>query len=645
MFIHKEQIRKSIESLKSFHPFYGITFLVCKQAGLSIGSTIKFPINKKETEFLDQYFKPEKNSKYYYQVFKTSKPSNRWLSPKYASSSSQSTRTRGDLAHAFIHEKDTDIWGWQSNYVEILSSHLTQKNQNLIPAFYLSIWLYRERDWPSNTKFRDIIDIFFEEFLITQNEKELLFNSSLPEDISSNQLFQNELTSSFDLQSIIGKPPDSPVEEGGTLYMLEIQGVGPAHKLVFKPGERLTLITGDNGLGKTFILDCSWWSLTNKWAGLQAYPQASVKEAWIKFQISGDSNAETIRVSYDWQTQTWKAPKKRPTIPGLLVYAKVDGSFAFWDPAREYLAIQEFGEDEATSHPYIFTKEEVWDGSNVKIRGRNIPFINGLLEDWVQWQSRPETSPFNTLKKVLARLSPPSQSDLGTLYPGEPIRIPLNSKLIPTIKHLYGTIPIIYASAGVRRIITLAYLIVWAWEEHKIQSNLIRKQPQKRMVILIDELEAHLHPQWQRAILAALLDVREDLENNLQMQLIVATHSPMIMASVETRFNTTTDKLFLLEINKNRLLNGEVQVQLNQLPFIRQGRIDSWLTSEVFGLSQSRSIEGEQAIHSAKLLQEQDAPNSEEVKNISNKLRNTLSENDEFWPRWLFFARQHGALL
>jgi hypothetical protein len=119
----------------------------------------------------------------------------------------------------------------------------------------------------------------------------------------------------------------------------------------------------------------------------------------------------------------------------------------------------------------------------------------------------------------------------------------------------------------------------------------------------------------------------------------------MIMASVETRFNTTTDKLFLLEINKNGLLNGEVQVQLNQLPFIRQGRIDSWLTSEVFGLSQSRSIEGEQAIRSAKLLQEQDAPNSEEVKNISNKLRNTLSENDEFWPRWLFFARQHGALL
>jgi hypothetical protein len=142
-----------------------------------------------------------------------------------------------------------------------------------------------------------------------------------------------------------------------------------------------------------------------------------------------------------------------------------------------------------------------------------------------------------------------------------------------------------------------------------------------------------------------LLDVREDLENNLQMQLIVATHSPMIMASVETRFNTTTDKLFLLEINKNGLLNGEVQVQLNQLPFIRQGRIDSWLTSEVFGLSQSRSIEGEQAIRSAKLLQEQDAPNSEEVKNISNKLRNTLSENDEFWPRWLFFARQHGTLL
>ena len=28
---------------------------------------------------------------------------------------------------------------------------------------------------------------------------------------------------------------------------------------------RLNLITGDNGLGKSFLLDVAWWALTRKW--------------------------------------------------------------------------------------------------------------------------------------------------------------------------------------------------------------------------------------------------------------------------------------------------------------------------------------------------------------------------------------------
>ncbi len=645
MFLKIEQIRESLEPLKFIHPFYGITFLVCKKASLPIGDTIQFPINARETEFLDEYFKPERNSKYYYQVFKTSNPSKRWLSPKYASSGSQSTRTRGDLANAFIHPKKTDIWGWQSNYVEVLRDHLTRTRESLIPTFHVAVWLYRENNWFPDATARDIVNTFLEEFLITDHEKELLFDSSIPEDNVLDQLFQDEKISSRDLQAIVGKPPDSTPEEGGTLRLLEIQGVGPAKRLVFQPGKRLTLITGDNGLGKTFLLDCAWWALTGKWAGLQAYPMSNSRkhEPVIGFQISGDSESESIRVSYDWQTQSWKPPKKRPTIPGLLVYAKVDGSFAVWDPAKEYLALQDIGENDTTPRPFVFTKDEVWDGRDIEVGGRRITFINGLLQDWIQWQSRQENSPFSTLEKVLERLSPPSQSDLGILRPGEPVRIPYDVRSIPTIEHSYGRVPIVYTSAGVRRVITLAYLIVWAWEEHKIQSQLIRKKPQKRMVILIDELEAHLHPQWQRVILSALLDVREDLATDLQVQLMVATHSPMIMASVESRFDEKLDKLFRLDLAKTDLLSNEIE--LIQLPFIRQGRIDAWLTSDVFGLGQPRSIEGEQAIQAAKALQEEDNPSSQDVQKVSDQLRKYLAEDDEFWSRWLFFARQHGASL
>lgn len=643
MFFKTERIRDSLDSLKSLHPFYGITFLACKKESLPVGEAIQFPINTVEKDFLDQYFKPDEDSNFYYQVFHTSNPSKRWLSPKYPSSGSQSTRTRGKFANAFIHPTTTE-WGWRSDYIKVLQNNLVQTGKDSIPTFHMAVWFFRDKKWSFDTTANDIIEFFFNEFLINENEKEALFSTSIPAENLLDNLFQEKETSWRELRSIIGSPPDSMPEEGGTLRLLEIQGVGPAKKLSFEPGERLTLITGDNGLGKTFLLDCVWWALTGKWAGLQAYPTANTqkKTPTIKFQISGDSDSESIQVHYDWKTQSWKPPKKRPTIPGLLVYAKVDGSFAVWDPAKEYLASQELNESLSTPRPYVFTRDEVWNG---QIGSRKNPLINGLIQDWILWQSRPETFPFDTLKKVLRRLSPPTQSDLGILRPGKPVRVPYDPRLIPTIEHSYGSVPIVYTSAGVRRVITLAYLIVWAWEEHKIQSRLIQKEPQRRMVILVDELEAHLHPQWQRVILSALLDVREDLENDLQVQLIIATHSPLVMASVETKYDTNVDKLFHLDLPNESSLNIDSDVELKEMPFIRRGRIDAWLTSDIFGLGLASGIPREEAIEAAKRLQNQENPDSADIRLVSEKLKQSLAEDDNFWPRWIFFAEQHGVQL
>lgn len=640
MFLSIDQIKSSLANLEKVHPFYGITFLVLKKLELPIGSTIEFSLDAENKKFLDRYYKPDVNSAWYYRVFRISDKSKRWLKPDYASSGLQSINTR-EFRDALDHPKDS--WGWKQKYVEVLKAKL-YKGQK-IPVFHLSVWLYREKEWSLKTLPKNIVDFFISDFLLTPEEEEELFDLSTPKPEEVARIFQANRVTWEELRAYLGKPPDSAPEEGGTLRLLEIQGVGPAKKLVFQPGERLTLITGDNGLGKTFLLDCAWWVLTGKWAGLQAYPMLDTRknDPTIKFQISGDSESESIKVSYNWQTQSWKPPKKRPTIPGLLVYAKVDGSFAVWDPAKEYLAIQELGENDSTPRPFVFTRDEVWNGRDIEIGGRRTTFINGLLQDWIQWQSTSESSPFNTLKKVLERLSPPEQSDLGILRPGKPVRIPYDVRLIPTIEHSYGSVPILYTSAGVRRVITLAYLIVWAWEEHKIQSKLIRKEPQRRMVILIDELEAHLHPQWQRVILSALLDVRKDLESDLQVQLMVATHSPLVMASVEVRFNESVDKLFHLDLPRENLLNSEVE--LKELPFIRRGRVDAWLTSDVFGLGLASSLERESAIQRAKDLQDQENPNIEEIRLISEKLKKALAEDDNFWPRWIFFAEKHGVQL
>jgi hypothetical protein len=260
--------------------------------------------------------------------------------------------------------------------------------------------------------------------------------------------------------------------------------------------------------------------------------------------------------------------------------------------------------------------------------------IEGLLRDWVAWQRNPDQTVFEIFKRVLRRLSPP---DMGALLPGEPVRLPFQPREIPTLVHHFGEVPIIHESAGIRRIVTIAYLLVWTWNEHRIYLGLAKKVPQDKIVVLIDEMEAHLHPRWQRVVLPALLDVTGILSRTMQPQIIVATHSPMVLASLESSFSDASDRLFHLQLTPDH------ETRFREVRFIKYGRIDEWLTSDLFELLQPRSREGEQAIELAKGLLSKDRPSAEAIKGVSELLKKSLAEDDEFWPRWLYFTEQKGV--
>ena len=442
-------------------------------------------------------------------------------------------------------------------------------------------------------------------------------------------------------------------DKGGTLSLLELRGVGPAKVLRFEPAERVNLITGDNGLGKTFLLECAWWALSGTWTGSPAHPRPDAKkdEPRITFRAPDSSGKlQNYTGRYYWRERPfWHPEQGKPRIPGFLIYAKVDEGFAISDPAIDKWggvsrATIEASEPQLASSGFLnFARDTVLEGLHVNVKGATKFLSNGLISDWVNWQNTPETSPFGTLKKVLRRLSPPDVGDLGPLEPGKPVRVHGDSRWIPTIKHPYGDVPLIYASAGVRRIVALAYLIVWAWEEHKTQAELIRDEPQRRMVILVDEMEAHLHPQWQRVILPALLAVQEDLEADLQIQFLITTHSPLVMASMESRFDTEKDKIFHLDLIRHGSTDGEVTLVLEELDFVRRGPVDSWLMSEVFEMRHARSLEAEQAIEDAKNLQMKDKVTTDEVREVTERLVKYLAGTDKFWPRWTFFAEKHGV--
>lgn len=66
------------------------------------------------------------------------------------------------------------------------------------------------------------------------------------------------------------------------LESLHLQNIGPAAEMNMDLAPRLNLITGDNGLGKSFLLDVAWWALTRTWAREMVIPGPGMKVDFIR---------------------------------------------------------------------------------------------------------------------------------------------------------------------------------------------------------------------------------------------------------------------------------------------------------------------------------------------------------------------------
>lgn len=429
------------------------------------------------------------------------------------------------------------------------------------------------------------------------------------------------------------------------LHLLELVNVGPASRMAVEFGERLNLLTGDNGLGKSFLLDIAWWALTRKWPaelnkalpiGLMAKPY-EIGKATIEFAFTGKSKEEHYVSTFDRKVQAWTGRAGRPPNPGLVLYAQVDGSFALWDPARNYWRTK--GDIDVQDRPpaYVFSPREVWDGLRDEERGL---LCNGLISDWAGWQKEKGTA-FKSLRSALVTMSPSGDEKIE---PGELTRISLDDpRDIPTLKMPYGqSVPVLHASAGIRRIIALAYLLVWSWEEHRKASKLLGQETTSQIIFLIDEIESHLHPKWQRRIIDALLNVMKTLTKKAGTQLIAATHSPLVMASVEPFFDSRTDAWFDLDLTVGK--NEKCTVELTKRQFVRRGDVCNWLMSEAFDLPSARSLEAERVLERAAKAMSDESFNAKKAKELDTELRKVLGDTDPFWMRWRFVAQKRGWL-
>ena len=418
------------------------------------------------------------------------------------------------------------------------------------------------------------------------------------------------------------------------LKSLEFRAVGPAPQLgPIGFGPRLNLLTGDNGLGKTFLLDSAWWALTGTWPDRPAWPHESSgpdHPARIVAEVEGKTTESPLDSTYDYRNQYWPLPPGRPANPGLVLYFRVDGQFSLWDPSQHYWRRNKGLGVDAPDRPDALhlAAGEVWNSIPAP-DGRII--CRGLIDDWVSWQQTMSPE-FDHLMSVVQALSPMEVR----AAPPRQVWVDDNRKY-PCLSLSYGEVPLTLTSAGMKRILALAYLLVWAWHAHQRAAKLIRQPTERRMIILFDEPETHLHPQWQRRLLPALMTAVAGLDPDLSVQLLVSTHSPLVLASTESIFDPQRDAMFHFEFD------GQGGAAVARMSWSQRGDVTNWLVSPVFGLDQARAVEAEEAIESAERFMRGEADKNpvdlQTWDQLNARLAAVLSGSDRFWPRWVARSR------
>lgn len=399
------------------------------------------------------------------------------------------------------------------------------------------------------------------------------------------------------------KPGDRPP----TAYFLslEVENVrcfGPKQKLDLSDGNGRpapwTIILGVNGTGKTTLLQCIvGFDIKQEEVGLEigsetknpvslknakiqsrrllsnqfgTIPRTAATEGFVAVQTGFNADAnKDYSINSTYLYINYKKEAKQYLLGGAVFITKDEqypvvfaygagrkvGTIAFIEPVPN---------DDATNTLYLDTAElrnpEEW----LLYLDYSVSKNKALIS-----QSERRDQACGILKQVLWEIE-----DIRFI-PGEGVR----PKPRVEFKTPYGWVPFRQLGYGYQSLAT------WVAD---FASRMVERYPESKnplaepAVVLVDEIDLHLHPKWQRE----LMDRLTNLFPNTQF--IATAHSPLVVQAAANA------NLAVLR------REGDHVVIDNDVDYIRNWRVDQILTSDLFGLDSARPP------HIAKLLAERD---------------------------------------
>ncbi|URQ85564.1 AAA family ATPase [Pseudoalteromonas sp. SCSIO 43088] len=284
---------------------------------------------------------------------------------------------------------------------------------------------------------------------------------------------------------------------------INITGVGGIENLDLTLDPKMNIICGPNGIGKTTILESVAHTFSNGRTNILKR-NAKCEKSHISAKVDIDGAERASNVEF-----TEFMPSQQAHIYGLndlsrkLLSLKINRTF-------EYQPLKAVGKD--TEKPNGST----WGEARVGVNLNDVKnwFVNRYLY-----------SPHGTLTTTQIanyELARDSFSALNKNFTFSRVDASTNEILVNTPS---GEIYYEYLSSGFKSCLSIIFGIIKEIEFRFVDPKIKAKDFDG--IILIDEVELHLHPEWQAVIASVLTEVFPDA------QFICTTHSPHIIQSAQ----------------------------------------------------------------------------------------------------------------
>jgi AAA domain, putative AbiEii toxin, Type IV TA system/AAA domain len=377
-----------------------------------------------------------------------------------------------------------------------------------------------------------------------------------------------------------------------------------------------TLILGDNGVGKTTLLKSLVWmtpveefnEAIKAGAGISGVAHKPAMDDFENAQfeqLNGKHGSLRLKVGASIAIDTslgQKFAKAHEIFYSVSVTFKEDGDIM--GISTEYAGLPQF----ETLNLFAYSAGRHMGINNFEQASLKSPTANlfsesGDLYDAEQILSNLEFSSLREggdgkstrllakVKQVLADLLPDIKSTEHIIV-NPPINAEgtLNAHLVEIITP-YGKVPLTELSLGYKTMMAwiLDLALRMLWRNPEMDDPL--SQP---AVVLVDEIDLHLHPKWQRMIREYLL------RHFPNTQFICTAHSPFMAQSSET------ENICVLRRSGN-----ESKIE-NEPAIVRGWRIGQIVTSDLFGIDGERSEEVEEMINRRRALLDKEFRTAEE---------------------------------